>query len=575
MDPNEEYLDQLLRSLTEGNPSAKEGEDDADDGIGDLLNQFSDEPHNVPEELISGLMGDSKSTPDSPDEEMTDILSDEISIDLPGEEPEEMVNAEPELSEVPEMPDTSEEAEMESLLDMGDVEAVSAIDDGEELEPVADEGEEADMDDLGSLLESLGAEGDEDVREISELLDKADRDEPIVDMSDAEPTEVGGEAEEVPSKKRKRQKKERIKKERVKKEKKSRRSRKEQKTQEETESPAEGTDTGIDELLGSMQQETEETQLEEAAAEEKKQGFWGKLLNTLTQEEEEPEDPADLISDENGAIMEQLDKEDQGKGKKKKKADKKKGKGKKSADAEDDEELEEAPDTKKKKKKEKKPKAEKAPVAAEDLLPGKKLSLKKILPVVLVALVFCAAYVLVSSLYIGHVNKQRAEEAYYAGNYLECYGLLVGQNMNESQEVIFHKSELALQMERMKGNYQRLVMAGKELEALDYLVQFVCRREEFYLKGQEWGCQDIVEQTFTGMEGLLKINYGLDEIRAREIAALKSDVDYTIALLNVLEELHSPVSDEESEGQQPSASYDDLLPEEEEISDTEFVDTIG
>ncbi|MDE7224387.1 MAG: hypothetical protein K2O34_11500, partial [Acetatifactor sp.] len=376
----------------------------------------------------------------------------------------------------------------------------------------------------------------------------------------------------------KRRKKERINKERVKKEKKPRRSKKKQEVQAETEGLSEETEAGIDDLLNSMQQEPEEAQPEEEAVAEKKQGFWGKLLNALTQEEEEPEDPADLISDENGAIMEQLDKEDQGKnkGKKKKKADKKKGKDKKSADAEEDEDSEEAPDSKKKKKKEKKPKAEKAPASVEDLLPGKKLALKKILPVVLVALVFCAAYVLVSSLYIGYANKQRAEEAYYAGNYLECYGLLFGQDMNESQEVMFHKSELILQMERMKGNYQRLVMTGKELEALDYLVQFVSHREELYLKGQEWGCQDIVEQTFTGMAGLLKVNYGLDETRAMEIAALKSDVDYTIALMNVLEEFQgSATTDEENEGQEQSPdSYDDLLPEEEEISDTEFVDTI-
>lgn len=563
MDSNEEYLDQLLRSLTEGNSSAKEEADDSDDGIGDLLNQFSDEPHSVPEDLISGLMGGSESTPDS--------LEDEILADLPDEVPEEMDNTVPEMVEMPEMPEIPEMVEVPEEME---------VEPEPETEFSFHEDGDEDHDDLGSLLESLGAEGDEDVREISDLLDKAERDEPIVDMVDSEPAEINGEAEESAPKRGKRKKKERVKKEkkeRVKKEKKPRRSRKNQEVQDMADSLPEEAAGSIDSILDSMQQETEAALPGEAAVGEKKQGFWGKLLNTLTQEEEDAEDPADLISDENGAIMEQLDKEEQnkGKGKKKKKADKKKGKDKKAADAEDDEELEEAPDSKKKKKKEKKPKKEKPPVPVEDLLPGKKLSLKKILPVVLVALVFCAAYVIVSSLYIGHVNKQRAEEAYYAGDYLECYGLLFGQDLNESQALIYHKSELALQMERMKGNYQRLVMEGKELEALDYLVQFICRREEFYLKAQEWGCLDIVEQTFTGMAGLLRVNYGLDEVRAAEIAALKSDVDYTIALLNVLEEAHSPgTTDGEAGGQEQPAPYEDLLPEEEEISDTEFVDTI-
>lgn len=573
MDSNEEYLDQLLKSLTEENSSAEEGADDSDDGIGELLNQFSDEPHSVPEDLISGLLGGAESAPENSADEMVDTLSDEMAGNLSEAVPEivETVDTSDisEMLETPEVPEMLEapeefETEDESLFAAGGQELASEFS--------SDEVEETEADDLGSLLESLGAEGDEDVKEISELLDKAERDEPVVEMMDVMPPEINDETEESSVKKGKRKKKER-----VKKEKKPRRSKKKQETQDAADSYSEESGEGIDSILDGMQQEAGEDLPEEAVSGEKKQGFWGKLLNTLTQEEEDAEDPADLISDENGAIMEELDKEDKNKakGKKKKKADKK-GKDKKSADAGEDEDFEEAPDDKKKKKKEKKPKKEKPPVPVEDLLPGKKLSIKKILPVVLVALVFCAAYVLVSNLYISYVNRQRAEAAYYAGDYLECYGLLYGQDLNESQALMYHKSELALQMERMKGNYRRLVLEGKELEALDYLVQSVCRKEEFYLEGQEWGCLDLVEQTFAGLIGLLNANYGMEEARAIEIAALKSDTDYTIALLNVLEEPHSPEpADEEAGGQEQPALYEDLLPEEEELIDTEFVDTIG
>lgn len=585
MDSNEEYLDQLLKSLTEENSSAEEGADDSDDGIGELLNQFSDEPHSVPEDLISGLLGGAESAPENSADEMVDILSDEMAGNLSEAVPEivetvdtsdisEMLET-PEVPEVPEMMETTETPEMLEAPEEFETEDESLFAaGGQELasEFSSDEVEETEADDLGSLLESLGAEGDEDVKEISELLDKAERDEPVVEMMDVMPPEINDETEESSVKKGKRKKKER-----VKKEKKPRRSKKKQETQDAADSYSEESGEGIDSILDGMQQEAGEDLPEEAVSGEKKQGFWGKLLNTLTQEEEDAEDPADLISDENGAIMEELDKEDKNKakGKKKKKADKK-GKDKKSADAGEDEDFEEAPDDKKKKKKEKKPKKEKPPVPVEDLLPGKKLSIKKILPVVLVALVFCAAYVLVSNLYISYVNRQRAEAAYYAGDYLECYGLLYGQDLNESQALMYHKSELALQMERMKGNYRRLVLEGKELEALDYLVQSVCRKEEFYLEGQEWGCLDLVEQTFAGLIGLLNANYGMEEARAIEIAALKSDTDYTIALLNVLEEPHSPEpTDEEAGGQEQPALYEDLLPEEEELIDTEFVDTIG
>lgn len=82
---------------------------------------------------------------------------------------------------------------------------------------------------------------------------------------------------------------------------------------------------------------------------------------------------------------------------------------------------------------------------------------------------------------------------------------------------------------------------------------------------------DVVEETFAGMSALLTANYGLTEERAVEIAALKSDVDYTLALMEVLELLNS----EPEEEQEPAVSYEDLLPEEEEQRpDTAFVDTM-
>ena len=443
-------------------------------------------------------------------------------------------------------------------------------------------------DDLGSLLDSLGAEG----QELSDLLDRAERDEPVEDPTSAlmqdlngelpldtdweeeYSSEETGELPERPEKKRKKKervKKEKVKKEKVKKEKKSKGNRKQQ-----TEEPAEDmadtvTQEVIDEMLA-MQQEMDrnaEAGLEsepESAVKEKKQGFWGKLLSALTQEEEPEEEPADLVSDENGEILKELDKE-----KKQAKGKKKKGKDKKAAGTDEDEEFEEADDSRKKKKKEKKPKKEKAPAPVEDLIPGKKLSLKKVLPIVLVVLAFGLAYVLVSHLYIDFVNKRSAEKAYYAGDYMECYSLLFGQDRNDNQEMMYHKAELMLQMERMKGNYRRLVMEGKELEALDYLVQCICRRESFYQQGQEWNSMDVVEETFAGMSALLTANYGLTEERAVEIAALKSDVDYTLALMEVLELLNS----EPEEEQEPAVSYEDLLPEEEEQRpDTAFVDTM-
>lgn len=664
MDSNEEYLDQLLKSLTEDSSFTAKGSDDSDDGIEHLLNQFPDDVHDVPGDLLNGLFGgsdsapevvspeasgepdsilegitdevsnDLKSVPEEISDEVSGILdgiSEEISAEVPNdlngiaeeisaEVPDDLGGIAEEISaEVPddqnsiaeeisvEVPDDldgisediSEEAplDLESLLkDMSSEE----LEDSEEAEPLSglSENESASYetsdldegaDDLGSLLESLGAEGDEDAMEISDLLTKAEHDEPIVDMMDSQSEEIDEETAEQ-SKKRKKKKKERVKKEQVKKEKKHWWSRKKQEVQDIADSLPEESVDSEDGISKVEKHEMDAILAMDTLQGQKKQGFWGKLLNALIQEEEEPEDPADLISDENGAILEELDKEEKNKPKGKKKKAEKKGKGKKSANTDEDEGLdEEVPDTKKKKK-EKKPKKEKPPVSVEELLPGKKLPIKKVLSIVIVTLVFCVAYVLISHLYIGHVNKQQAEKAYYAGDYLECYGLLFGQDLNESQALMYHKSEINLQMERMKANYMRLVQEGKDLEALDYLVQFICRKEEFYQKGQEWGSLDVVEETYSGMTSLLVANYGLREERAIEIAALQSDVDYTIALMKVLEEFHGAgthgagtagsgtagagTAGMETEGQDQHSSLEDLLPEEEENSDTTFVDSI-
>lgn len=640
MDSNEEYLDQLLKSLTgEDSSGAVGGTDDSDqdDGLRDLLNQFSDDTDNVPEDLLSGLLG----TPMPPSEEQPDIAQEEsgeepVTIadmlqDMAGEEETEEEGADEAKDILPEMPPEEEtedimeqqpvfeepaQADFEvpetsdietsdaevfdtdiSDVDISDADISDAEDfdtetfddvtsgiessDAEESDSFAMEmnetpADDMEEDDLGSLLNSLGADGDEDAREISDLLNMADRDEPIDNVVDSlmqgmnqETSQdegysgddfLGEDAiDELLGSQEKKKKK---------KEKKLRRGKKKKGVQElAADLPEDALDLSEDDVEFLQQEEGKES-----AGEEKKQGFWGKLLNALIQEEEDEEDPSDLVSDENGEILKELEKEKkQAKGKKKKK-----GKDKKAAEADEDEDFEDTSDAKqKKKKKEKKPKKEKAPVPVEELAPGKKLSLKKVLPLVAVLLVFCLAYVMVSHLYINYVNKQRAEDAYYAGDYMECYGLLLGQDLNDSQELMFHRSELVLQMERMKGNYRRLVMEGKELEALDYLVQCVCRREDTYLQGQEWNSLDVVEEAYAGMMGLLTANYGLTEEQAREIAALKKDEDYTLALLQVLEGVGSDSSGDETGQQDQPVSYEDLLPEEEEDSSSTFVDTLG
>ena len=337
MDSNEEYLDQLLKSLTgEDSSGAAGGTDDLDqdDGLGDLLNQFSDDMDSVPGDLLSGLLGSPENLPEEPShiaqedeaEDESATLSDMLQ-DMAGEdEPEEAVDILTEMPSEESIEDAIEQQPAFAESEQAAFEAPETSDSEltEDFGPATVELSADDMeeDDLGSLLDSLGADGDEDAQEISNLLDMAERDEPVDNVVDSlmqglnqEVSQEEGYSgddflgedaiEELLGSQGKKKKK---------KEKKPRRSKKKKGLQEiAVDMPEDATELSEDNTDLS-QQETGN----ESAGGEKKQGFWGKLLNALTQEEEEEEDPSDLVSDENGEILKELDKEKkQAKGKKK------------------------------------------------------------------------------------------------------------------------------------------------------------------------------------------------------------------------------------------------------------------
>lgn len=584
MDSNEEYLDQLLKSLSEQEDSVNEA------------GQTEPETADLPADLSAGIPADlgfdypeeeasqEKEKQENTDFQSIDDLLKMVSKDTNPAEAEEELQPEP-ASEESAAPD------LDAALSMSqdEIEQLLAANKSETGEKESNLGE-MEPDDLNGLMAGLDGDSSEEVQEISDLLNKADHDEPMDDalaallqgLKEEEPQDKAYSAEDLfgdeeteqqPEKPERKKRKER-----VKKEKKPRRSRKNQETPQETvpTSAQAGTESVPDiAMTGIIEGFSPEAEPVKA---EKKPGLWKKLMDALTEEDEEE---VMSVSDENDAILQQMEQEDRAKAggtnkKASKKADKKKkGKGAKAAGTGEDEAEEGSQGKKKKEKKPRKEKKEKEkPILVEEEVPVRKLSMKKVLPILAAALVVTVAYVIISQLYIDHANKQKAVDAFYAGDYQECYELLFGQDLNDSQAVMYHKSRLVLKMERAKKNYQTLLLEGKELDALDYLVQFLCRYEEYRLEGQEWNSLDVVEETYTGMNDLLTANYGLTQAQAMEIAALESDVDYTLALLAVLE---GDYGQEEPAGEAPedlTSDYEDLLPEELEDQAEEFIDTI-
>jgi hypothetical protein len=311
----------------------------------------------------------------------------------------------------------------------------------------------------------------------------------------------------------------------------------------------------------------------ESSGKNKKKGLFARLLSMLTDEDEDEEDERSSLklSDENAAVLDQLDAEgDDGKGKKKKKKKKKKDA---APEADNGEESGEEAEGKGKKAKKKKVKKEKAP--AEDEKPAKKLNVKKVVAVFGLCFTILLAVLIISRLMGSYTVKKEAREAYAVGDYQTAYQDLFGQSLNESDEIIFKKSECILRIRLWLREYE-ILKEESDIKALDSLIQTVSRYPGLYDSAVRWNCLDDVEPLYRQMVDALWTEYGLTEDQAKEIAMLRSDVDYTRAVYAVVNGLNNNSEPEETLPEVPLSAPDpaleDELPGESDPgSDTVFV----
>ena len=246
-----------------------------------------------------------------------------------------------------------------------------------------------------------------------------------------------------------------------------------------------------------------------------------------TEDEEEEETDQLQLSDENKKILEEMDKGGKNKkGKKQKKPKKEKQpKPKKPA---------------KEKKKKEKPEKEVKPSVSE-----KKLSPKKILPIVVVCISLGAVILLLGNFLADYTAKRSGREAYYAGDYQTCYQNLMGKELDETEQVMYSQSESILTIRMWLREYEVFVNEGSELEALDSLLQAVRDYPTLLNYVTQWNA-DIshnVEYTKNVMLVLQRLGLGFWEFPQG----------------TVTEETSAP-NTEEAPAQLP-----DPLPEEEEI----------
>lgn len=308
-----------------------------------------------------------------------------------------------------------------------------------------------------------------------------------------------------------------------------------------------------------------------------KKGIFSKLFTFLTEEEEEEPDSEEIqLSDENKNILQELDKE---KNKKKKGKKGKKGKTEETAEAAaDGEETEEDSQKEKprkgKEKKEKKAKKEKTPKVAEADAGGKKLTIKKILPVALLCLTLGMVIILTANIFGGYSAKMTAKEAYYQGDYQTCYQNLFGKDLDETERVMLGKSESILRIRLWIREYEVLKEEGSEAEALDSLIQSVNEYPTLFDYSTQWNAHSEVEELYAQILEILSSQYHLSQEQALEIAATENDADYSKKIYAIVEG-NAYGSWEQQEEQIQQEPLLDVLPEEDDLGDISFVENIS
>lgn len=293
---------------------------------------------------------------------------------------------------------------------------------------------------------------------------------------------------------------------------------------------------------------------------DEKPSFLMRFLDFLTREENEGIESEEILDKLNKENEKKQKKEE----KKKKKAEKKKGK----SDEAVDEEEEGAEDNKKKKKKEKKKKEkkEKEPNEAPKEKPVKVLSKKNMLVLIAACATLLGSIFALSTFLTEYSDRQNARQAFYDGDYEEVYRLFYDRNLNSSDTVIYNKVKIVLTLERKLKSYENNLVLNKELEAVDALIQGISCYQN--LQGiDEYDVRNEVDAIYQQICNILENKYGITCEEAIEINTYDNETYTRIvdAIVNGTEFVMPGEETEEVEEIEEELPPQDVLPEEEEI----------
>ena len=269
--------------------------------------------------------------------------------------------------------------------------------------------------------------------------------------------------------------------------------------------------------------------------EPKKPGFFGKFFHMLTE---------DLVPE---PTKEELAAEKEAKAAKKQEEKAKKEEEKLANDetkkAKDEEKeaakkaKQEAAAQKKKEKqaeKEKKAAAKRAKLEAEG--PKKRIPPKKMAVGAVFGATVGGAVIIATNTLATQGFLQSARNAYIAEDYKSVYQLMYDMDFDEtsSEGRIKAKSEVLLKMQRRYDSYQTNMKMGREVEALDALLQGITTYDTVNADAEKYEVMEEVDAIKAQILEILQTNYNLDETAARVLISNEDALSYTIALNDVI-----------------------------------------
>ncbi|MDE5680527.1 MAG: hypothetical protein K2I01_08915, partial [Lachnospiraceae bacterium] len=172
----------------------------------------------------------------------------------------------------------------------------------------------------------------------------------------------------------------------------------------------------------------------------------------------------------------------------------------------------------------------------------------------------------------GELRMQSARDAFEQRDYMTCYEEMYGMDLNEEEEIMFRHAEIVLKMQRRITIYEKYMGEGRELDALDSLMQAVADYDDMYAKAQECGAGPEVAGLYDRVIQILADNYGVDQDAARAIALCQSNVDYTRYLTALIAGTGVSVGGNQGGIALPDEELQDVLPVEEELDQPGFAD---